>query len=278
MWPAKLCNLLVALTMAVAAPAGHPSAGAPPPAGQPSAGPAPGARSADPQDSVPVQLAPGASSASLPVELPREPAASAARYRVAGRAGQVLEVSLRFPVKDPALALTVTCPGGGHTGIGRSGRLEGSTMLPQTGEYLITIGRLAPAPPPPGVLTVAVTGAPRMIAARPYTGTYYRDDGSQSSVDVQETGNGRVRFSLVAFAGDLDSAFGPNLGETRGVVELRDGTGVFERAGCRLVLHFGAAGSGTLRLDESGDCGFGHNVTARGDYRRTSLCAAPAAP
>jgi hypothetical protein len=185
---------------------------------------------------------------------------------------------VRFPVKDPAAALAVSCPGGGHTGIGRSRRLDGSVTLPQTGDYLITISKLAPAAPPPGVLTVAVTGAPRMIAARPYTGTYYRDGGPRSSADVQEVGNGRLQFSLAPIAAVANSAAGANGPEVRGIVELRDGAGVFEQSGCRLALRFGAAGSGSLHVDESGDCGFGPKLTAQGDYHRTSLCAAPEAP
>jgi hypothetical protein len=230
---------------------------------------------------VRIQFERGASSASLPVELPRGAGAttlSTLSYVLAGRAGQVLEVSLRLPAKDPSVTLSVRCPGDGHTAVGRSGRLDGSVTLPQTGDYTLRIDRLGSGPVLPGTLTVAITGAPRMIAARPYTGTYYRDDGSQSSVDVQEMGGGRLRFSLLATWGAPDSAFGPNLGEAQGVVELRDGAGVFERAGCRLELRFGAPGSGALHVDESGDCGFGHNVTARGDYHRTSLCAAPAEP
>ncbi len=228
-----------------------------------STGPPPGA-AAPP---VRIQLAPGASSASL-----------ALTYVLTGRTGQVLEVSLRIPAKDPAVALSVSCPGGGHTAIGRAGRLDGSAAMPQTGDYTIAIDKLGPAALPRGVLDVAIKGAPRMIAARPYTGTYYRRDGSRSSVDVQEVGGGRLQFSLLPDRGAVDSAPGPNRGEARGVVELRDGVALFERSGCRLELRFGAAGTGALHVDQSGDCGFGPNVTAWGDYRRTSLCAAPEAP
>jgi len=231
---------------------------------------------------VRIQFAPGASSASVPVELPSGPAAGPLTYVLAGRTGQALEVSLRIPAKDPNVSLSVTCPGRGHTAIGRDGRLDGSVPMPQTGDYTIAIDKLGAGPLLPGVLTVAVKGAVRMIAARPYTGTYYRSDGSDSSVDVQEAGGGRLRFSMLAPRGALDSArdssHGQDHGEARGEVELRDGAGTFERPGCHLELRFGAAGSGTLHVDESGDCGFGPNVTAQGDYHRTSLCAAPAGP
>jgi hypothetical protein len=29
----------------------------------------------------------------------------------------------------------------------------------------------------------------------------------------------------------------------------------------------------TVKIDEEGECSFGHNVNADGTYRRTSLCA-----
>nr|MDP9122319.1 hypothetical protein [Acidobacteriota bacterium] len=91
------------------------------------------------------------------------------------------------------------------------------------------------------------------------------------------TGGGvtRLRFSLSALWGALDSPYGPNLGTAAGMVTLADGVGVYEREGCRLTFRFGSPGTGELHLDEAGDCGFGHNVTARGDYRRASLCSAP---
>ncbi|HYL06789.1 MAG TPA: hypothetical protein VE075_12160 [Thermoanaerobaculia bacterium] len=227
---------------------------------------------------VRIQFAPGASSASVPVELPRGPSAGALTYVLTGRNGQVLEVGLRIPAKDPAVSLSVSCPGGGHTAIGRHGQLDGSVAMPQTGDYTIAIDKVGTGPLLAGVLTAAVKGAPRMIAARPYTGTYFRDHGSGASVDVQEIGGGKVQFSFLAGQAAVDSAHGPSLGGARGVVELRDGVGVFEKAGCRLELRFGAAGSGTLHVDDGGDCGFGPNATPRGDYRRTSLCAAPEAP
>jgi hypothetical protein len=224
---------------------------------------------------VRVQFAPGRSAASLPVEFSVGSPGAERRFVVAAKAGQELRVSLSIPVKDPMVQLWVACPGDGHTAIGRAGGLSGSLVLPATGDYTVGVTSLATRPLPPGALTVAVTGAPRMIAARPYTGTYYRRDGSRSSIDVAELGGGRLRFSLTAFYGALDSPFGPNLGTAHGTVELRDGVAVYSQGTCRLTLRFGRAASGNLHIDEAGDCGFGHNVTAQGDYHRTSLCAAP---
>jgi hypothetical protein len=269
------------------------------------------------------------------------------RFVLSARAGQTLAVGLRAPGEHPGLELALLCPGNGHTGVGRHGNLQGSALLPESGDYTILVSQIGAGPP--AVLEVAVTGSPNRIVARPYTGTYYRQDGSGSSIDVQEVlaagrpggaappavhgargmagsptsaggaraapgapgtggtaasardgraasgapgaegtagdagaggdagggGGPLLRFSLVAFQGALDSPFGPNLGIADGTVTLRDGVGLYQKDGCRLTFRFGRPGTGELHLSEAGDCGFGHNVTAGGDYRRTSLCAAP---
>lgn len=271
------------------------------------------------------------------------------RFVLLARAGQTLTVGLRAPGEHPGLELALLCPGNGHTGVGRHGSLQGSALLPESGDYTILVSKIGAGPTAPAVLEVAVTGSPNRIAARPYTGTYYRQDGSGSSINVQEVlGAGRpggtaqsavpgarvmagspasaggaraapgapsagstagsagdaraapgasgaagtagdaeaggdagsgggplLRFSIVAFYGALDSPFGPNLGIADGAVTLRDGVGIYAKDGCHLTFRFGRPGTGELHLSEAGDCGFGHNVTARGDYRRTSLCAAP---
>ncbi len=298
------------LALATATPAQPP---APSPGSAPvAAGPAAASEAAP----VRIQFPPGRSSASVRVDFPAPagpravapgngpgsggpsnpssppaPAPNAAtavaerQFVLAARAGQTLKVGLRGPVKAPTLNLAVLCPGDGHTGVGRDGQLQGSVALPESGDYTILVSKLGAdplAPIAPAVLEVEVTGSPNRIAARPYTGTYYRQDGSRSSIDVREVMGGgagpRLTFSLVAFWGALDSPYGPNLGTARGTLTLQDGVGLYEKDGCRLTFRFGRPGTGELHLDEAGDCGFGHKVTARGDYRRTSLCSAPEDP
>jgi hypothetical protein len=279
------------------------------PAG-PSAGPAPATSTPGPTSEaapVRIQFPPGSSSASVSVEFPSPgrpraagpgtgapshpsvaPAPNVAttvaerQFVVAARAGQTLKVVLGAPAKQPALELSVLCPGDGHTDVGRNGRLQGSVTLPESGDYRILVSKIGGSPTPPAVLDVEVTGSPNRIAARPYTGTYYRQDGSRSSIDVREVlgagGSPRLRFLLVAFWGAFDSPYGPNLGTAQGEVTLQDGVGLYEKDGCRLTFRFGRPGTGDLHVDEAGDCGLGHKVTARGDYRRTSLCSAPEEP
>jgi hypothetical protein len=90
----------------------------------------------------------------------------------------------------------------------------------------------------------------------------------------------RIQFESGASSASLQVQFprGPGVSTLSYVLAGRAGQVLEVSLRVRLELRFGAAGSGALHVDESGDCGFGHNVTARGDYRRTSLCAAPEAP
>jgi aminopeptidase N len=237
------------------------------------------------------------------------PAVAERRFVLAARAGQTLRLDLRAPVENPGLMLSLLCPGDGHTGIGRHGNLQGSVALPESGDYTISIRKTGPTPMPTAMLQIELAGSPNRIAARPYTGTYFRQDGARASIDVREVLGGtapggtsgtaapalpgatggaasavgaggdaesRVAFSIAASPGALVSPGSLGPGTAHGTVTLRDGGGVYEKSGCRLTFRFGRPGTGELHVDETGDCGFGDAVAARGDYRRTSLCAAPA--
>jgi hypothetical protein len=202
------------------------------------------------------------------------------RFVLAARAGQTLRIELRAPAENRGLTLALRCPGDGHTGIGRRGSLQGSVALPESGDYTILIRKTGSAPIPGALLQVELAGSPNRIAARPYTGTYFRQDGSGASIDVREALGGdagpRLAFSIAASRDDVEISANPAPGTAHGIVTLRDGVGVHEQAGCRLTLRFGRPGTGELHVDETGECGLGHAVAAGGDYRRTSLCAAPA--
>jgi hypothetical protein len=255
---------------------------------------------------VRIEIPPGRSSATVEVAFPGGPpsggqanppgapgrarpspgsaaaAAAVAERRIvlAARAGQTLRIELRVPAENPGLTLSLHCPGDGHTGIGRRGSLQGSVALPESGDYTILIRKTGSAPIPPALLQVELAGSPNRIAARPYTGTYFRQGGSAASIDVREVLGGdagpRLAFSIAASRDAAEIPGDPAPGTAHGIVTLRDGVGVHEQAGCRLTLRFGRPGTGELHLDQAGDCGFGHAAAAGGDYRRTSLCAAPA--
>jgi len=268
--------------------------------------------------------APGQVRRPLPAAAPA-PTVAERRFVLTARSGQTMRIELHAPIENPGLVLSLLCPGDGHTGIGRHGALQGSVALPESGDYTILIRKTGSAPMPPATLQVELAGAPNRIAARPYTGTYFRPGGSRASIDVREMLGGtpaggaggaaapatpeamvgqtgreaskavpgatggagaaagtageagaRLAFSIAASEGALVSPDSLGPGTAHGTVTLRGGAGVYERAGCRLTLRFGRPGTGELHVDQAGDCGFGNAVTAGGDYRRTSLCAAPA--
>ena len=68
-----------------------------------------------------------------------------------------------------------------------------------------------------------------------------------------------------------------NTGEGSGIATIQGDTAVFKPDGaedeCQITMKFTGAGKssgGKLIVTQQGICGFGHNVTADGAYRRVS--------
>jgi len=80
----------------------------------------------------------------------------------------------------------------------------------------------------------------------------------------------RVEFSGVY---EYSSPQGPsaNTGEGSGIAHIEGDTATFKpddsEDECAITMKFTA---GRLKVSQVGICGFGHNVTADGDYRRVS--------
>lgn len=186
-------------------------------------------------------------------------------YVLKASAGQVMTVKLT----GAEASYTVSCPGEGGTDAGAA---EWSMTLPESGDYTIRVNGTGEKDSPFS-LEVGVTGKPKAVEVRGVTGTYVRDD--DSSIEVVELPNGRVRFALLAYwKGPRWEEYGPNLGMASGEVPLVKGVAVYEEKEeeCRLTMRFS---SGKVEIEQEGSCLFGHNVRADGSYRRTSVCAAP---
>lgn len=178
-------------------------------------------------------------------------------------AGQVMTVKL----KGEGVSYSVSCPGEGGTDAGAA---EWSMTLPEAGDYTIRVHGEGEKDSPFS-LEVGVTGKPKAVEVRGVTGTYRRED--DSSLEVVELHGGKVKFALLAlWKGARWEEYGPNLGEAYGTVPLAKSVAVYKEDGCRLTMRFS---SGKVDIEQAGDCDFGHNVTANGTYRRTSVCAAP---
>jgi hypothetical protein len=184
-------------------------------------------------------------------------------YVLKASAGQVMTVKL----KGEGASYSVSCPGEGGTDAGAA---EWSMTLPEAGDYTIRVNGTGEKDSPFS-LEVGVTGKPKAVEVRGVTGTYLRND--DSSLEVVELPGGKVEFALLAFwKGARWEEYGPNMGQAYGEVPLVKGVAVYKEEECRLTMRFSA---GKVEIEQGGDCLFGHNVSADGVYRRTSVCAAP---
>lgn len=199
-----------------------------------------------------------------------EPEADA--YLLKASAGQ--KMTVRFASTEPEAAYTVACPGGGSTNAGPS---PWTFELPEPGDYRITVaGPFEARKDIPYILDVAIEGKPHPVEPQGLTGTYGLVEDPDSTIEILHLPDGRLSFHLLAlWKGAKWKEYGPNIGEAFGTVKLEKNRAVHQDEGCRLALAFSGD---TVKIDQEGDCGFGHNVRAGGTYRRMSLCAAPEAP
>ncbi len=98
-------------------------------------------------------------------------------------------------------------------------------------------------------------------------------NGSSNEIKILALGKGKLKvaFDLIYPFTDGAGESSANLGQATGVAEIVGDTAVYrseEDGTCRIMITF--VKPGKISVDQSGDCGFGHNVTARGTYTRTS--------
>jgi hypothetical protein len=121
----------------------------------------------------------------------------------------------------------------------------------------------------PYVAPVEVYAARNIVTAAQVNGTWR---GEHGEFNVWALGQQRLR---VAFSGtyEYSSPYGPmaNVGEGVGIAIIESDTAVFKPDGaedeCKIVLRFA---EDRLVVDQDGICGFGHNVSAAGTYRKIS--------
>ena len=223
------------------------------------------------QEAQRIQFEKGKSSAVLKgTVVVKDGEASSSQYLLRASAGQTLTV--RFTAGDPEAAYTVTCPGNGGTGSGAS---PWSFDLPESGDYRIAVSGYSAEKTFPYTLEVGVEGTPHPVAPQGATGTWSLEMDPDNQIEVRQLPGNRILFHVSAFwKGANWEQYGPNLGNLTGTADLRNGKAVYDHPDqdCKLVLQFSGD---RLKVDQDGTCDFGHNVTAAGAYKRTSLCAAP---
>jgi hypothetical protein len=190
-------------------------------------------------------------------------------YKLQASVGQVF--SVRFEAAEPHASYSVTCPGNGNPGA--NGKAWSFTM-PQSGDYTITVDGWAAAKSFSYTLEVGVAGKPHPVVTPGLTGTWSLVADPDQSIEFKDE-NGKLRFAVHALWKGMNyKEYGPNIGEIGGIVEVRNGKGVFKDAEAECTLSMTFKGD-KLDVTQEGSCGFGHNVNADGAYKRTSACAAP---
>jgi hypothetical protein len=190
-------------------------------------------------------------------------------YKLKASAGQVL--SVRFESAEENASYSVTCPGNGNAGA--KGKAWSFTM-PQTGDYTITVNGYGATKSFAYTLEVGIDGAPHPVATKGLTGTWALDADPDTSIEIRDE-NGELRFAVHALWKGMNwKTYGPNIGEIGGTVAVHKGKALFkdDEAECALGMTFKGD---RLDVTQEGSCGFGHNVSADGAYKRTSVCAAP---
>lgn len=106
-----------------------------------------------------------------------------------------------------------------------------------------------------------------------FTGKY---KGSSSDIKILALGKGKLKvafdliFPFVDGAGELEA----NIGQLDGQATIDGDTAIFtstEFGQCTITIRF--VRPGLIKVSQQGndtDCGFGHNVSAEGDYRKIS--------
>jgi hypothetical protein len=108
---------------------------------------------------------------------------------------------------------------------------------------------------------------------RDYFGGKFK--GSHNEIKILALGKGKLKISFDLIYPYIDSTGGEmaNMGQAEGIAEIDGDTAVFtsgELEGCKITIKF--VKPGAIKVDQEGasECGFGFNVSASGDYRKTS--------
>ena len=194
-------------------------------------------------------------------------------YELRASEGQTLTVRFKG---DPGASYSVFCPASAGT---ESGAAEWSFVLPESGLFSIHLhgqGERETEKALAYELEVAVTGKPHKVAVPGVTGSYDRGGGQNGTLEVMEMPGGTLRFHW-------DGTWNPpgaspdegraNIGTLAGTATIRKGKAVYREKGYSMTLVF--AKDGSLVIQEDGSPPFGMNVTARGEYVKTSRCAGP---
>ncbi len=122
--------------------------------------------------------------------------------------------------------------------------------------------------------TETIAQTRKSVSGAEVTGTFRDVSGSELSISALGKGKLRVSFSGVYTYKMANGEPMANVGEARGEAEIAGDTATFkpeETEKCTITLKF--LMRGRLKVMQKGtdaECGFGHNVSADGDYKKVS--------
>lgn len=122
----------------------------------------------------------------------------------------------------------------------------------------------------------AVSGAEVTGTFRSYFKGKYK--GNYNEILIQALGGNKLKIEMgLTYPFQLDGEMSANLGEATGEAVINGDTAVFvpdysaeNNNACKITLTFSKPGTLIVATENNGDCGFGHNVSADGTYRKTS--------
>lgn len=114
----------------------------------------------------------------------------------------------------------------------------------------------------------------KSVGGAEVTGTFRDESGSEFKVAALGKGKLRVAFSGVYPYKTANGEMTANTGEAAGAAEIIGDTAIFKPADteeCMITLNFlRGAKLKVVQKGNDSDCGFGHNVSADGTYKKTS--------
>jgi hypothetical protein len=123
--------------------------------------------------------------------------------------------------------------------------------------------------------------ARKSVSGAEVTGTFSRTftgkfKGSTSQIKILALGKGKLKIAFDLIYPYVDGAgeLSANIGQVTGEAKITGDTALYssdEYGQCKITIKF--VRPGLIRVTQEGDssdCGFGHNVTADGSYKKTS--------
>lgn len=118
----------------------------------------------------------------------------------------------------------------------------------------------------------AVSGAEVTGTFRYYFTGKFKD--SYNEILIQALGGNRLKIEMsLVYPYESSAGLMVNLGSASGEALIQGDTAVFapeDGASCKITLKFSKPGTLIITTENGVECGFGHNVSADGTYKKTS--------